>query len=540
MNLKSFSLRWLWLAAGIVAIIVLTAFNVYLLNQLQNNSTESIRQSKILQVAEFADRTRHRFFHPFHGFGSLNMKKIEQIFQQTGHFTDKMIKVVEQASADSIFKSIYYIPAASNACYENSSILKYESGQNAFTSTRDYGAVICDGLGMARTRMKALIEGYQFNNKVLFDTHRSMTIALVNLNSQSVVGFLVMPINITFLVEQYLQPQLVKAFGGADNNGISVWLRYWTKQKVLARSDTNIAYNADLIQYIHQFPDFFDDWRLYVAMNESLLQQSKSSSLLLNVVVLSVAFALLVGAFVFMFITAQRERNLAERQSSFLANVTHELKTPLAVMQAAGENLSDGRIKNKQRLQKYGTHIYSEALRLHQMIEKLLDVAKADAGKSFIKPEPRSISSLLIKFIDEHRQYIEGEGFTLDVSIQDKVPQALVDEHSFYTVLNNLVNNAIKYSFGKKFLGIYLTYSEKNIILEIEDHGVGMEPNSLDHIFEKFYRVEDTLTAQTEGYGLGLSIVKNLIELNKGTIDVQSERGSGTIFTITLPAITER
>src|SRR5699024_4002860 len=117
------------------------------------------------------------------------------------------------------------------------------------------------------------------------------------------------------------------------------------------------AYNPDLVTYIHQFPDLFDDWRLYMALNQSMLHSSESFSFILNLVVLGVAFLFLMGALGFMFITAQREHSLAERQSAFLANVTHELKTPLAVMQAAGENLSDGRIQNKNRLKKHGAHI---------------------------------------------------------------------------------------------------------------------------------------------------------------------------------------
>lgn len=538
MNLKSFSSRWLWLAAGIVAIISLTGLNVYSLYQLRSRSIESIQKSKILQVAEFAERTRQRFFYPFEGPGTLNIKKMEQTLKRTGRFTDYMIELVYRASKDSIYEDFFYVSASSSACYDNQPILVFNEQQKRFVSTRNYDAVVCDAVGMARTRMRALIDGYQFNNKVLFDTHRSMTIALVNLSTQSVVGYLVMPINQSFLINEYLQPQLVKHFGGEKETGITVWLRYWTKQKVLANSDPRMEYDPDLVQYVHQFPDFFDDWRLYVSMDEALLAASNSNSFLLNIIVLAIGFIFLIGALIFMFITAQRERDLAKRQSSFLANVTHELKTPLAVMQAAGENLSDGRIGDKNRLQKYGSHIYSEALRLRQMIEKLLDVAKADAGQSFVKPSPCSVDVLTKNYIEEHWQYIKDCNFYLEVNIQEEMPQALIDEHNFYTILNNLINNAIKYSPKEKFLKINLSSTEKNIILEIEDRGIGMDSKTLNHAFEKFYRAEDSLTAQTKGHGLGLPIVKNLVELNNSTIEVESEKGQGSVFTIRFPIIT--
>ncbi len=539
MNLKSFSLRWLWLGAGIAAIIGLTALNVYSIYQLRNNSVEAIRKSKILQVGEFADRVRHRFIHPFEGLAASNINAVENIYKRTGRFTDKVIEEIYEAAGDSIFSNIYFISAQSSPCYNHEPILVFEAEEREFISTRNYGAIVCDALGIARTRMKVLIEGYTFNNKVFWDTQRSFIIALVNVSTESVFGYLIMPINRRYLLSSYLQPKLEQAFGGPSNKGITVWLRYWPKNEVLASSDPEQEYNRDNLTYIHQFSDFFDDWGLYVAMNESLLADSDGNSFVLNLVVLGVAFILLIGALIFMFATAQRERSLAKRQSNFLANVTHELKTPLAVMQAAGENLADGRIHNKYRLKKYGSHIYSETLRLRKMIEKLLDVAKADAGKSFVKPEPCAIDLLLTNFIDEHREYIEYEGFTTDIYIQENMPEALVDEHSVYTILNNLVSNAIKYSYEDKFLGISLSSNEKNIILEVEDHGVGMEQKSLDHIFEKFYRIEDTLTAHTKGYGLGLSIVKNLVELNNGNIKVKSEKGSGTVFTVILPALIE-
>lgn len=534
---KSFSYRLFWLSVGILAIIGLTGLNVYLLYQLQSNSVVSIQQSKKIHIAEFADRTRHRIIHPFHEIGSINFKELAQTFIQTGQFTDPFITGVFEASKDSIYKDIYFIWAESKACYSDENVLKFNKREKKFIPTDTLSAVVCDGLGIARTRMRALVQSYQFNNKVLFDTHRSLTIALIDLKNHKVVGYLVTPIDQKYLINGYIKPKLAEAFGGNENKGLTVWLMYWTRQEILASSDPGVEFNYDKIQYVHQFPDFFDDWRLYAAMNEHLLLTSQTNSFVSNLIILGIAFIFLIGALVFMYITAKRERDLSARQSKFLANVTHELKTPLAVIQAAGENLSDGRIQSASRLKKYGSHIYSESLRLRHMIDKLLNVARADAGKSFVTPEPCDIDKLLEKYIDEHRQYFENKGVELNVSIAQYIPQIMLDEHSFHTILNNLISNAIKYSYDDKFLGIYLTYDQKNIILSVQDHGIGMEAKVMKHIFEKFYRGEDSLTARTKGYGLGLSFVRNLVNLNKGTINVESEKGSGTIFRVKFPAI---
>lgn len=539
MKRKISSLRWLLLAAGITAVVGLTVMNVYSLYTLRDSAIEAERQSKKIQVAEFADRSRHRFFEPFYGLASLDMENIEQHFRQTGQFTGKARGILFEASKDSIFHNIYYIPASSNACKEQEPLLRFNPQNRQLVPADDYPSVVCDGMGIARTRMKALLPEYRYNNKVLFDTHRSMVIALVNQDEKSVIGYLAMPINRQFMIDEFLQPELTSKFGPGTHSGINVWLRDWTNGEVIASSDTSATFNPNQYQFHQQFPDFFDDWRLYVSINKASGLAASQPSLWTNMIILAAAFILLVGAMLFMFYTAQRERALAERQSDFLANVTHELKTPLSVMQAAGENLADGRVDNRERLRSYGSHIYSEAVRLRKMIDRLLDVAKADAGESFIHPKPIAINRYLSDFVDEHRNYIQEKGFTLHTSIPESMPQVMLDEHSLDTVLSNLVNNAIKYSNGEKYLGIYLSQKGKDAILQVEDHGIGMKKEAINHIFEKFYRAEDTLTAETKGYGLGLSIVKNLIDLNGGSVSVASQEGRGSTFTVTFPFIDE-
>lgn len=513
--------------------------NVYSLYTLRNSSIESEQKSKKIQVAEFADRIRYRFIQPFqaNGLASSDMESLEQTFERTGQFSEETMEIIYKASQDSIFNAIYYLPASSQACRNQEKLLQFSPQAKQFQPTPNYSSVVCDGLGIARTRMNTIIEGYQYNNKVLFDTNRSMVIALVNQTNQTFFGYLAMPINQSYMVDNYLQPKLKEAFGAESQSGLNVWLRNWTNGQIIASSNPKVELDRNKLEIIQQFPDFFDDWRLYASYSENSLVASSRPSLLTNLIILGAAFIFLVGAMLFMFITAQRERALAERQSGFLANVTHELKTPLAVMQAAGENLADGRVDNQERLKSYGSHIYSEAVRLRKMIEKLLDVAKADAGESFIHPKPVAIDEHVNQFIEEHRAYIKNKGFTLESSVPENCPNVMIDEHTINTVLSNLANNAIKYSTDDKFLGIHLSHKGKDVILQIKDHGIGLSKKSINHIFEKFYRVEDTLTAQTKGYGLGLSIVKNLVELNGGTINVTSQQGKGSTFTVTFPAI---
>ncbi len=539
MKKKFSTIRWILLAAGIAAILGLTGMNVYSLYALRNQSIDSQKENKKLQVAEFADKARNRFRVPFTGLLSKDIEKLEKTYRETGQFTPEVFKILQNAAADSIYEGIYFIPANTGDCQNIDLFLKYDAVSNRLIQAPGQNEIICDGMGMARTRMRVLMEEYNYNNKIIFDTHRSMTIALVNLNDDTVFGYLTMPTNMEYLTEHYLQPTLEQKFGTEQNSGITVWLRDWTKEKIIASSDPSIEYDRQKVQFSQKFPDLFDDWHLAVAFTTDPMIAASNKTLFKNLIVLGAAFFLLLGALIFMFITAQRERELAERQAGFLANVTHELKTPLAVMQAAGENLADGRVDNKERLKAYGNHIHTESIRLRKMIEKLLDVAKADTNQSMIELRPAYLNTLLQKYIDEHFEYIEEKGFTLETSISDNVDLVMIDTDSFETIIGNLLENAIKYSRDEKYIGISLEQDDSEVVLKVKDHGMGIPKKSMKHIFEKFYRAEDVLTANTKGHGLGLSIVKNLVELNGGEISVRSEENEGSCFTIRFPVANE-
>lgn len=528
------SLRWILLAAGVVAILGLTGMNVYSLYALQENTLESARENKKLQIAEFADKIRYRFYKKFHGLGSADLQRVEEHFQQTGQFTEEVRKLINKSVDDPIYDGIYFFPSNSDACQGQQPIFQYTQ-EKGLVSIEEYSEIICDGMGIARTQMKSLLDEYRYNNKIFFDSHRSLTIVLINQEERSVFGYLVMPFNQQYLRNSFLPRVLAERFGPPEKSGMNVWLRDWSNKEIVASSNASAVYDPRKIQFEQDFPNFFDFWELEVSLTDQSAVAASNSSLYMNIAVLAAAMFLLLGALVFMFISAQKERALAERQADFLANVTHELKTPLSVMQAAGENLADGRVKDQSRLESYGAHIFNEAVRLRKMIEKLLDVAKANAGKSLIDPKPANISKLVRSYLDEHREFIESKGFTIETDIAENVPTVKVDTDSFETILSNLVENAVKYSDDEKYLGITLKSNEEHVSLRIEDRGIGMSKKNISNIFNKFFRAEDTLTAQTKGHGLGLSIVKNLVDLNEGEIEVRSEPGQGSVFIVSFP-----
>jgi len=536
---KRNTVRWLFLSLGIVAVLALTAMNIYSLYALRESTIDSAKDNKKSQLDEFTFQIRHQFGGPFRELRKLDIEKLQSSWEVSGNFPNHFIEVLVKAANDPLYDDIYYNPSDSDACYDSDQpVYKFNADLKMFTLTKDIPEQVCDGFGISNSRIKALIEDYRFNNKVTFDAHRSMNLALINLESRSVIGHLNFTINRDYLVNDLISKQLKEQFGPTEETGIVVWLRDWIQDDILSGSDETYAYDRDVyeIDMRQRFPEMLENWVLHASFLQSPTVAATNASLTRNLIVLGFAVVVLFGALVFMFINAQRERELAQRQAGFLANITHELKTPLAVMQAAGENISDGRVTDGERLKNYGDHIYNESVRLRKMIEKLLDVAKVDSGQTVIEQAPYHLAALVTEYIQSNKEYIHSKGFELEFHSDKNIPLVMIDPDHLETILNNLIENAIKYSSKEKKIDIYLTSKNDQVSFSVADKGDGINKKAHKLIFEKFYRVENSLTAKTKGHGLGLAIVKNLVELNGGTISVKSSEGKGSTFTVTFPA----
>lgn len=535
---KKISFRWVLFAIGLIAIIGLTGMNVYSLYELHENSVTTSIENQKDQVSELADRVRNRFLIVSRNIWKINTETLQDDIDKNNSFPKPFLKVLDQTAKDSLYSAIYFSYPDSKACDIHGPLLKYDPTKNTMIRDNRYPDLVCDGVGLARTRMKVLVKDYQFPTKTLFDTNRSMTVTIINSKNHSIIGYLCLVINNNYLINDYLHSLLVKTFGSSNSNGITVWVQDWVKNKVLTSNNPKAHFDRKRVHIIQQFPDLLNNWNLMVAFDELPSVAASRAQFARNLTALGAAVLLLLGSLVFIFLTAQKERDLSLRQSGFLANVTHELKTPLSVMQAAGENLADGRVKDPDRLVSYGKHIYNESIRLRSMIEKLLDVAKYDAGQMMAKPTPYHLNKLVKDYIDNHRNYIESNGFTLEVRIDETVPLVKIDTDTFDNILGNLIENAIKYSHNDKYICISVRQERREVIIDVEDHGLGIPHKAQKHIFDKFYRVENTLTANSKGHGLGLSIVQNMMEMNNGFVTLKSQYRKGSKFSLHFPVLT--
>src|SRR5947209_9586151 len=229
-----------------------------------------------------------------------------------------------------------------------------------------------------------------------------------------------------------------------------------------------------------------------------------------------------------------KEMALARLKSDFVSNVSHELRTPLSLIRLYAETLELGRLSSPEKYQEYYQIIRKESERLTSLINNILDFSRIEAGRKEYEFRDTDLSELVKNTMESYRYQIEQHGFTLEEHIEP-VPQMRVDREAVARSLVNLVNNALKYSQDRKFIGVSLYRANGSVKLEVVDHGIGIPPQEQGKIFEKFYRVGDPLVHTTKGSGLGLSLVQHIVTAHGGQVSVDSTPGQGSKFTISLP-----
>jgi signal transduction histidine kinase len=254
---------------------------------------------------------------------------------------------------------------------------------------------------------------------------------------------------------------------------------------------------------------------------------------------ISFGVLILLGTSVTLLVTAaRRAERLAGQQMEFVAGVTHELRTPLAVIRSAGENLADGLVKDRAQVCSYGALVRDEGRRLSEMVEQVLELAGAESGRP---PAPRRllrVGRLIDEALASCDPALRTAGVRVERDVPGELPLVLGDEAALRRALRNLFDNAIKYGGESPWLGIRARAGAggREIFLTVEDHGLGIAPEDLPRIFEPFYRGRHVSSQQIHGSGLGLSLVRRIVESHGGRVVVEKGGGGGSAFTIRLPA----
>jgi signal transduction histidine kinase len=232
---------------------------------------------------------------------------------------------------------------------------------------------------------------------------------------------------------------------------------------------------------------------------------------------------------------AARELRVAEMKSNFVSSVSHDLKTPLALIQLFAETLELGRLKNTERAPEYYRIINSEARKLTRLINNLLDFSKIEAGLRKYQLEPTDLASLARRVVDSLESQFRHNQFSVSLRAPQTPIAVRLDAEAAEQALENLLSNAMKYSPEHREIIVEVDRSDRYGVVRVRDRGIGIAPRQQRRIFQKFYRVQTDAGTGPQGTGLGLAIVDHVMRAHGGFVQVDSEPGHGSTFTLHFP-----
>jgi len=285
------------------------------------------------------------------------------------------------------------------------------------------------------------------------------------------------------------------------------------------------------------FADHFPEWGLELYREESpwLSALFISQNGLYFYIFLLIGGILVFGLVLTMRII-NREMDLAGMKSDFVSTVSHEFKSPLTSIRQLSEMLQAGRIPSEERRRKYYDVLVEQSDRLSLLVENILNLSKMEKGLQRFFPKKTDIAVLLRDIVTSVQSRVRHDNFELSLEIADDLPPVEVDREAFIQAVSNLIDNAVKYSEAARTIEVQARLRDrKNAAVSVRDYGCGITDEDREHLFERFYRGEESVARRIRGTGLGLALVKQIMESHRGGVEVRSEPGKGSLFTLVFP-----
>ena len=266
----------------------------------------------------------------------------------------------------------------------------------------------------------------------------------------------------------------------------------------------------------------------------------KTSFLISSILPALISSIFLTGLILFCFVytinVILTQKKVSLMKTDFINNMTHEFKTPIATISLAADSISNPKVKsNASMIERYADIIRQENKRMLNQVEKVLQIARLDKKDFQLKITSINLHDLVHTVVENSRLRVNNKGGNLDVDIRATLPQIQGDENHISNVLHNLIDNAIKYSGETPEIKISTEDTRFGIKVSVKDNGIGISKEDQKRIFEKFYRVSTGNLHDVKGFGLGLSYVKAIVDSHKGMVQVSSELGKGSIFSVSFP-----
>jgi signal transduction histidine kinase len=285
-------------------------------------------------------------------------------------------------------------------------------------------------------------------------------------------------------------------------------------------------------------PDERPRWTVRVRHREGPLAEVIEHARLRNIAVSSAILLVMAASIGVLVIAIRRARRLADLQMEFVTSVSHELRTPLSVICSAADNLEAGIVRHEAQARKYGTLISKESRRLAEMVDQILNFSSIEDGRTRLAMQPVDVAGVIRQVEATHEHLISESGCAVETRVDANLPPVAGDAKALEQAVQNLLVNALKYGRDGKWVGIGAVRQNGSIAITVEDRGAGIDSSELPHLFEPFYRGQRAIADQIHGTGLGLSLVKRIVEAHGGSVAAESPQPTeprGAKFTILLP-----
>lgn len=274
----------------------------------------------------------------------------------------------------------------------------------------------------------------------------------------------------------------------------------------------------------------------YLTDPAALASRARLQSLIIGVLIAILLIAIILGGFL-VFRSVNQEILLAQQKTSFAANVSHELKTPLTSIRLFAEILEKGRQPDREKQQHYLKLMVTESKRLSRLINTVLDFSRIERGEKAYHKQKIDLTEVVRRVLDNLKVHLEEKGFTVRSKISDRPVPILGNPEALEQVLINLLTNAEKYSGQIREIEVVVAVEGGRAIITVSDRGIGIPKGATRKIFNKFYRVDDSLTTRVKGTGLGLTIALAIVRDHGGELTYHPRIDGGSCFSITIPIV---